>query len=267
MSGRKFYPIQVAEKSVCWMKLTIRGPGGHGSVPMRGGAMSRLGETLVRLNNHRLPVHVHPVARTMIETMARHLPSPEDEAFRHLLDPHRTDQILEGLGQGGRLLDALLHNTVNATVVKGGEKINVVPSTIELHLDGRLLPGQGPEDLKRELRDLLGGEPDLELIRFDPAPDALDMGLFGTLSGILKDNDSDGIPIPMLTAGFTDARLFARLGIQTYGFTPMNLPEWFGFGGLIHSADERIPVEALEFGVHAVHELTRRYGRSPESTV
>ncbi len=51
---RRFYPIMVAEKQCCWMKATLRGPGGHGSIPVRGGATARLGRLLQRLDQRQL---------------------------------------------------------------------------------------------------------------------------------------------------------------------------------------------------------------------
>ena len=74
VAGRRFYPIMVAEKQVCWSRATLRGPAGHGSMPIRGGAMGRLGRLLHRLDRRRLPVHVTPVARSMIEAIAADLP-------------------------------------------------------------------------------------------------------------------------------------------------------------------------------------------------
>ncbi|HEX9480645.1 MAG TPA: hypothetical protein VF927_00955, partial [Solirubrobacteraceae bacterium] len=52
--------------------------------------------------------------------------------------------------------------------------------------------------------------------------------------------------------GVTDGRFFSRLGIQTYGFLPMQLPAEMPFMQLIHAPDERIPVEAVEFGTRAI---------------
>jgi acetylornithine deacetylase/succinyl-diaminopimelate desuccinylase-like protein len=86
------------------------------------------------------------------------------------------------------------------------------------------------------------------------------MGLFDTLAGILKEMDPGGAPIPLLLSGYTDARVFAGLGIQTYGFNPMQLPEEFEFSKLLHAADERIPVEAVAFGANAVYQALQRYG-------
>jgi len=61
-------------------------------------------------------------------------------------------------------------------------------------------------------------------------------------------------------------RLFARLGIQTYGFLPMQLPKDMQFTKLIHAADERIPVEAIGFGTDAIYRVLERYGAQPLSS-
>ncbi len=266
IGGRKFYPIGVAEKQVCWMKATVRGPAGHGSIPMRGGAMAKLGYLLHQLDVHRLPVHITPVARQMFETMSSTLPPSFSSVFSQLLDPVRTAQALDGLGTQGLLFDPLLHNTVNATIVRGGDKINVIPSEIVVELDGRLLPGYSPADMITELHPILGEEVELELLRYDPGPAEPDMGLFETLADILREAEPDGIPIPFLLSGVSDARFFSRLGIQTYGFIPMQLPEAFNFVQTIHAADERIPVEALEFGTNAIYTALQRFDNSALSS-
>ena len=68
--NRRFYPIMVAEKQICWMKATLRGPGGHGSLPVHGGAIAKLAHMLKQLDKCRLPIHVTPVAHRMFKTMA-----------------------------------------------------------------------------------------------------------------------------------------------------------------------------------------------------
>ena len=260
IGGRKFYPIQVAEKQFCWMKAILRGPGGHGSLPMHGGAMVKLGQLLQTLDQRRLPVHITPVARQMVDSIAAAVPEPISSTLVQVVNPDLTDRVLDQLGQQGLTFDALLHNTVNATVVQGGEKINVIPSEIVLKLDGRLLPGYTPDDMMAELRQIIGDDVELELIRYDPGPAEPDTGLFDTLADILRELDPVGIPMPLLASGTTDARFFSRLGIHTYGFLPMNVPEGFDFLQLIHGADERIPVESLDFGTHAIYKAVQRFG-------
>jgi len=254
-----FYPIQVAEKAICWLKATVRGPGGHGSMPLRGGAMSQLTRLLRRLDERRLPVHVTPVARQMIKSMATALPFPQAAVLRQLLSPRLCDQVLKLLGQRGQIFEPLLHNTVNATIVQGGEKINVIPCEVTVQLDGRLLPGYSPADMLAELRPIVGPDVELELVQHDPGPAEPDMGLFDLLAGVLRRADPGGIPMPLMLSGTSDARFFSRLGIQTYGFTPMQLPADFDFVRCAHAADERVPVGAVEFGARAIHEVLRQY--------
>jgi acetylornithine deacetylase/succinyl-diaminopimelate desuccinylase-like protein len=261
LAGQTFYPIMVSEKQCCWLKATVHGPGGHASMPIRGGATAKLAGVLRHLDR-RLPVHITPPARLMIEAIADHLPFPQGLALRGLLIPPLTDRILDALGEEGRLLDALLHNTVSPTVLRGGTKTNVIPSEITVEVDGRILPGFGPDDLFREMRAALGPLADdvtFDVSSFDPGPGDIDMALFDTLADILHTADPAGIPIPYMLAGVTDGRIFAQIGIQTYGFTPMKLAPDFSFTELIHAADERIPVEAVSWGAARVYEALQRF--------
>ncbi len=260
LAGLSTYPIQVGEKQPCWMRATIRGPGGHGSIPMRGGAMAKLARLLSTLDARRLPVHVTEIPRAMIEAAAAALGAGGQELVDGLLDPERTDATIDMLGEAGQTLDPMFHNTVNATVVRGGGKVNVIPSELQLELDGRLLPGQSADDLFRELRELAGDENlELEATSYEPGSDRADLSLMGLLSEVLTAADPDAVPLPMLMPGFTDGRFFARLGIQTYGFLPMRLAAEMKFTSLIHAADERVPAQEIGWGTDRICEVLARY--------
>ena len=104
-----------------------------------------------------------------------------------------------------------------------------MPATVELELDARSLPGFGPADVIREIHALVGPELELEVVRHDPYPAHSDLSQLDTLSAILRELDPDAVPVPMLQVGVTDGRFFASIGIQTYGFLPLNLPDGFDF--------------------------------------
>ena len=259
IAGRRFYPIMVAEKQICWTRASLRGPAGHGSMPIRGGSMGKLGRLLHRLDSRRLPVHVTPVARSMVEAIAADVPAALAVPLKGLLVPMLTDHLLDLFGERGRIFDPLLHNTVSATIVHGGEKINVVPDLVSLELDCRLLPGFAPEQIFAELRALSGVELEFEIARHDPVAAEPDLGMFDTLAAALRELDPSAKPVPMLLPGVTDGRFFSRLGIQTYGFLPMQLPAELGFMQLIHAPDERLPADAVEFGTAAIERVLARF--------
>jgi acetylornithine deacetylase/succinyl-diaminopimelate desuccinylase-like protein len=262
IGGSTFYPIMVAEKQICWMKATVRGEGGHGSMPVKGQAMAKLAQVLQALDRRRLPVHVTEPTRQMIESIASVLPPLQKLLLRQLLNPALTNRILDLMGPLGEVLDPLLHNTVSPTVLQGSTKTNVIPSEVTVELDGRLLPGYTAGDMGSELRALLGNEVELTIVRHEPGPSEPDMGLFDTLADILREADPGSTPGPLVLAGVTDARHFSRLGIHTYGFTPMKMPPELGFWRLAHAADERIPVDSLEFGTEAIYKLLQRFGEA-----
>jgi acetylornithine deacetylase/succinyl-diaminopimelate desuccinylase-like protein len=260
-ADRRLYPIQIAEKQMCWLRAVVRGPGGHGSMPLQGGAMAGLGRVLAALDRERLPIHVTPVAEQFLGGIADALPTEQSVPLRRLLDPATADDALASLGPRRRTLEPMLRNTVSPTIVHGGEKINVIPSEIELQLDGRLLPGFTPDDLIGELTAMLGDDAELEVIRYDPGPPEPDWTFFEPLAAVLRELDPDGIPLPLLQIGVTDGRFLARAGIQTYGFVPLQLPESFDALSLIHAADERVPADAVRFGAEAIFRAIERYPR------
>ncbi len=259
--GADFYPIQVSEKTVVRLKGRLRGPGGHGAMVHRDGIMARLGRMLTTLNDNRLPPNVSPATAAMLTVLSANLPPQQQEAVAELSQPELTDAALDRLGPDGASLDAVLHDTVNVTVLRAGEKFNVVPSVIEFNLDARILPNSSPQKLIADLGNLLG--PDVE---FDP-PQAMsdpmgdpDLAMLPLLTRILRRQDPQANPLPMLMIGATDGREFARIGIQTYGFLPMDLPSDIEIFRLIHAADERIPVSCLEFGARAIFEVLEQFG-------
>ncbi|MBI5354584.1 MAG: M20/M25/M40 family metallo-hydrolase [Chloroflexi bacterium] len=256
---KRFYPIMIAEKQICWMKATVRGRGGHASMPIRGGAMAKLSRFLQKLDENPLPIHITPPARLMFESMASALGGPTGTLLKQLSNPMLTNGVLNLLGERGSLFIPLVRNTVSPTILHGSNKVNVIPSEVSVELDGRLLPGFGPEDMLMELKKIVGDEVEIEVIRFDPGPSEPNMGLFDVFTRILCEADPDGIPIPLLLSGVTDGRFFSRLGIQTYGFLPMNLPADFNFTQTIHAANERIPAAAVEFGTDAIYKALQRF--------
>ena len=196
----------------------------------------------------------------MIGALADELSFPQNIVMRGLLNPALTNMMLGLMGEQGRLFDTLLHNTISPTGLRASEKINVIPARIELDIDGRLLPGFTPDQLMLELKMLLGSDLEYQVIDHQPGPSEPDLTLIDTLGGILKELDPEGIPMPYFLNAVTDARYFSRLGIQTYGFLPMVLPPDFNFSATVHAADERVPVEAIEFGTNAVYQALQRFG-------
>ncbi len=260
VAGRRLYPIQVAQKRRCTLRATVAGEGGHGASPKRGQVAGKLGAALAAIDRRRLPTHVTPPVRFMIEAMAGGLPAPLQAALHLLLVPTATDLVLRLAGSQAEDLDPLLRNTATANLVRAGEAWNVLPTNAQIDLDGRLVPGHEPAELLNELATILPDDTHLEIVRADPpaARSEPDLELLPLLTSVLQEEDPEGHAFPLVTAGMTDARHYDRLGIQTYGFLPMRLPPGL-MPQLLHAPNERITAAALAPGVAAIRRVVDRY--------
>jgi acetylornithine deacetylase/succinyl-diaminopimelate desuccinylase-like protein len=257
--GKKFYPVQVAEKGICWLTITARGTPGHGSLPNHDNPIPKLARAAARLAEKRLPVHVTPVVEGQIRTLAEHQKAPNSFVLRGLLNPWLCDHLLDHVFPEPALaatFDAALHNTANPTMLRAGEKVNQVPSEASLQVDGRLLPGQSAEDFVREVRAIVGDEVHIHVDREMPATStSWDDPMQHHIREVLRRHDPEGIMVRTMIPGFTDAKAWSTLGAKCWGFSPVRLPPGVSFSAMFHGNDERIPVEGFRWGLRVLADL------------
>lgn len=211
------------------------------------------------LNTHRFPIHITQPTRLMFQLIAKKLTFPFNIFCTLVLCPLFSSLILNILGKKGEFLQPMFRNILNATMLRGSDKINSIPAQVSIQCDGRILPGFDPEIFISEIKKLAGNDCHLNIFEKQVTTNTMNLGLFPTLESILKKMDSLGTAIPFLLPGSTDARFFTQLGIQTYGFIPMDLPLKINFFNTIHAENERIPLTALEFGSRAICELLKKF--------
>ncbi|WP_445526206.1 M20/M25/M40 family metallo-hydrolase [Streptomyces cyslabdanicus] len=248
-AGREIYPIAAGERGTAWLKLTARGRAGHGSKVNRENAVTRLAAAITRIGSHEWPVRLTPTVRAALTELAA--------VYGVEADLRDVDALLDKLGPAGHLVEATLRNSANPTMLEAGYKINVIPGEAVAHVDGRYLPG-GEEEFRATLDRLTGPDVDWEFEHREVALQApVDSPSFAAMRAAVKEFAPEGHVVPFCMGGGTDAKQFSRLGITGYGFSPLKLPEGFDYNALFHGVDERVPVEALHFGVRVLDRFLR----------
>ncbi|WP_030451157.1 M20/M25/M40 family metallo-hydrolase [Herbidospora cretacea] len=247
--GRRVYPVAVGEQGMAWMRLTAKGVAQHGSLRAVDNAVAEMCHALSRLASYEWPIQLTPGVVSMLDGISR--------ALGRDLDMSDLDGEARRLGQVGELFAHVLRNSANVTVLDAGYKVNVIPGSASAQIDGRFLPGSRDEFLAT-VDSLLGPKVSREFICFEDAPEADPGGpTFDALCASLVAEDPDALPVPYVMSGGTDAKAFHELGVVTYGFAPLALPEGFDYNAMFHGVDERVPVSALEFGVRVLDRFFR----------
>jgi acetylornithine deacetylase/succinyl-diaminopimelate desuccinylase-like protein len=260
MGDRRFYPIQVSEKGICWFEMSVEGAPGHGSMPRPDNAVVRLARALERLGSTRLPHRVTPVVEGFLRTLAAGAPFPQRTMLPLLLSPSLAGTLL-GLLEKQNLeqaigLNAMLRNTASPTMLEAGKKVNVIPSSAKARVDGRILPGQSLQQFLAEVQQVVG--PDVKVHVLDHHEGTRfpsETPLYDTITRVLARRDPEGTPVPYMIPGFTDSFAYAKLGAVCYGFSPVRLGPELNFTRMYHGHDERIPVEGFFWGLRTLWEV------------
>jgi acetylornithine deacetylase/succinyl-diaminopimelate desuccinylase-like protein len=241
---RRIYLIQAAEKGMAWMKLTARGRAGHGSMVNDDNAVARLTAAVARLGAHQWPIRLTPTMEVLLGIVA--------ELSGSEVTPENARALVDEFGGAARMMGAVISNTVNPTMLSAGYKVNVIPSEATAHVDGRSLPGH-EEEFFDTLGELIGEGIDVEYLSNQaPWETPYDGEVVDAMQRSLLAEDPEAIVAPYLMSGGTDAKHFRKLGMRSYGFSPLRLPADLDFTALFHGVDERVPTEALEFGVRVM---------------
>ncbi|MFE7901373.1 M20/M25/M40 family metallo-hydrolase [Streptomyces sp. NPDC057424] len=247
--GRQIYPIAAGERGTAWLKLTARGRAGHGSKVNRDNAVTRLAGAIARIGAHEWPLRLTPTVRAALTELAA--------LYGIETDLTDVDALLEKLGPAAGLVEPTLRNSTNPTMLDAGYKINVIPGEAVAHVDGRYMPG-GEEEFRSTLDRLTGPDVDWEFHHREVALQSpVDSATFAGMRAAIEEFAPEGHVVPFCMSGGTDAKQFSRLGITGYGFTPLKLPEGYDYAAMFHGVDERVPVEALHFGVRVLDRFLR----------
>ncbi len=240
----RLYLIETAQKGIEWMRLTVTGTAGHGSMVNHDNPVTELSEAVARLGRYEWPVRIIPTVRAFLDGAS--------EAFGVTLDPDDPEQLAQALGPLAKFVGATMRNSTNPTMLTAGYKHNVIPSRAEAYVDGRVLPGY-VDEFHATVDEVLGPKVTRTTLISDvPLETTFDGPLVDAMRTALEAEDPGARAVPYCMSGGTDAKAFSRLGIRAFGFSPLRLPPELDFAGMFHGVDERVPTDGLKFGARVL---------------
>jgi acetylornithine deacetylase/succinyl-diaminopimelate desuccinylase-like protein len=253
LAGNAFYACSVSEKMSAPFRLRVRGRSGHASMPgIADNALVKAAPLIEKLGAYKPERRLIPEVAAMLRTVTGRTPASADEA----LELARSVAPLLG-----ELVEPLVSLTFTPTMIRASQKRNVVPAVCAVTVDSRLLPGQTPEEAQAIVRGLLGaGDFELEVLEAHGGTrSSMETPLWAAVESFIAQLEPGARPIPVCVPGFTDSHWFREaFGTVAYGFFPSRAMEAEVAARLIHSADERVPVDDLETGVEWLRHAARQ---------
>jgi acetylornithine deacetylase/succinyl-diaminopimelate desuccinylase-like protein len=251
LGGRPFYLCSSAEKMSAPFLLRVHGRSGHAAAPgIADNALVRAAHAIRALAELSPPAVLVPEVTRFLEVVLGEVPAPGDVLSRaRAFDP-----------LAGELVEPLLAFTLSPTLIEASKQRNVIPAVCDVTVDCRLLPGDGPADIEPLLRSTLAGagigDDKLEIHWIEPTGGTrspLDTPLWHAIEGFVEQIEPGAQLAPICSSGFTDSHwLREAFGTVAYGFFPMRTMDLDLAARLVHSANERIPVDDLELGVEGL---------------
>ena len=259
--------LQPAEKTYQTFRLAVRGAGGHSSVPPQDNPITTLARALIKVSDLRLPAHVLPVVKGMLESAAAHEQGALAQALRGAAaSAPRVLPQDAGVLEKDRIFNSWIRTTCVATMLRGSPQDNVLPTVAEAEVNCRILPDESIEQIQAALAQAIS-DPAVELTRVTDFGVGGDSPLRPDVMAAVRDAatkvwGAEVTVLPMLSAGATDSRYLRQAGIAAYGIhvAPGTLDdERHGFAA--HGANERRPVRFLAGGVRYLEEITLALAR------
>ncbi len=256
--GREQFGIEVTQKVPLWLKLTSTGVPGHGSTPPVASAVNHMVAALYAIQSYHFQPRVVPAVDQYFKALAPTAGPDWKDDFANIADAVKNRDTLLKLQIDHPSMAALVRNTCSITILKGSDKINVVPPTAEAQLDCRLLPDQNHEQFIAQLKTIIS-DPTIEIHKimgFTPAVSPTDDPLYQAIHDVVKAHFPDAAVVPSVETGFTDSHFFRDQGLHCYGFAPFLIPEGDEHG--IHGNNERLSVENIRRGAAMMYEIVHQ---------
>ncbi len=217
--------VGIAEKGYVTLEITVRGEGGHSSMPPAETAVGLLGRALDRLEGSPMPAPLSgPILRTF-EAVGPEMPFGQRLVFANLW---LFGSIVKKKLTANPATNAVLRTTFAPTMLQGSPQENVLAKQARALVNVRLHPRDNVAAAIRHARRVIAD--DRVHIRARPASiseplpsSQVDSAGYRLIARTIRQVCPDVIVAPGLMVGLTDSRHYRKVSPQTFRFLPLRI--------------------------------------------
>ena len=242
------YHYQAAEKTYATFEITANNPGGHSARPRKDNAIYELAEAILKIRNYQFPVRSNAIVRQshraegeqlggdLGDALVRYADNPEDElAIQTILENEDYDDTIR--------------TTCVATLLRGGQVENALPQAATATVNCRIFPGTEVQEVQNTLVNIIDND-SIKIVPLDdyissPASEPRE-DVINAIASAVQQRYPNMQLVPSMSSGYTDALIYRRAGIPTFGASAkIGGPE----PSNAHGINERFPIKAFNEGL------------------
>ncbi len=235
--------IGVAEKGSTTLTLSVQlKEGGHSSMPPSETAIGILSEALAKLEDNPLPARIDGATQNLFDHVGPEMGFLYKILFSNLWC---TKNLLINRLQKDGPSNAMIRTTTALTMIRGGIKENVLPTTASAKVNFRILPGDTYESVRDYVKNVIDDERvlvsvDKKLTSNPSKVSSADAYGFKVIQKTIKEVFPNVVVAPSLVIAATDGRHYKSVAENTYRFTPIQItkPDL----KRIHGMNERLSI-------------------------
>jgi acetylornithine deacetylase/succinyl-diaminopimelate desuccinylase-like protein len=254
--------VQASEKVYMDLRLEVRNPGGHSSLPVRDNAIYRLSAALTRVGAYEFPMRLNEVTRAYFTRAAAAAPDTLAARMRMIGEAGDTT-AMRRVAAASPWFNAVLRTTCVATRLEGGHADNALPQLAAANINCRMLPDERPEDVVEAIRAAAADTAVHIAVTSEPVPSPpspLVPEVLEPVDSITASMWPGAAVVPSMETGATDGLFFRNAGVPVYGVSgvPLDADDIRA-----HGQDERIRVESFYQGLEFSWRLVRALAAAP----
>lgn len=246
--------VGISEKGYATLALTVRGVGGHSSMPPRHTTAGILARAITRLEDNPLPASLGPEMAQLFDAAGREMAFSRRILFanRWLLNP-----VLVRFLAAAPSTDATMRTTTAVTMLEGSPKDNVLPGVARAVVNFRIVPGESAETIIAHVRRVVDdSRVDVTTVGTPTKPSKVsptDDSVWTALDNTIRQIYPAAVVAPYMTLGATDSRYFNDLSAHVYRFTGAQIE--IEDKDRVHGTNERIAIKSYLDGIRFSHQL------------
>ncbi len=242
------YHFQAAEKTYATFEITATNPGGHSAEPRQDNAIYELADAILKIKNFEFPAMSNAIVRESLRAEGEQMGGDFGDALVRYANNPKDEQAIQTILANDDY-DQSIRTTCVATLLRGGQVENALPQSATVTVNCRIFPGTGVKEIQETLQEAINN-PDLNIVPLgdyysSPTSEPRDDIVNAIANAVHKRYPGMQL-VASMSSGYTDARVFRRAGIPTFGSSAkITGPE----SSNAHGINEHFPVKAFYDGL------------------